>query len=228
MPTQALDVSTLLPDVDRILNVTGNIDDVEFPQSAAAEDVCLDALHELQEIVHGVEARGISEVPEIGREIEERAIKLIGRNEMGRVVEIVSRLGMILQPIRVFGSVIPNDVRQRQESKLFLHPVGHLVDLHVLFVDGRSGLEYIGGKGELVIDTVGRVAVAAVIQRGKVNHVVALVSEDLEKLRPRFKGTEPFAGDGLDCQAREGQVFPVERQGRLNAEIMLFSGGLRE
>jgi hypothetical protein len=228
MPSQAFDVGTLLPDIDRILDVTSDVDDVEFPQSAAAEDVCLDTLHELQEIVHSVEARGIPEVPEIGGEIEERCIKLIGSNEMGRVVEIISRLGMILQPIRVFGSVIPNDVRQRQESKLFLHPVGHLVDLYVLLVDGRSGFEDIGGKGELVVDAVGRVTVAAVIQRGKVNHVVALVFEDLEKLWPRCEGTEPFPGNGLDCHAREGQVFPVECQGRFNAEIMLFGGDLRE
>jgi hypothetical protein len=226
--SQSCDVGALLPDVDRILDVTGDVDNVEFPQSAAAKDVCFDALHELQEIVHRIDGRGISEVTEIGGEIEECGIKLIGSNEMGRVVEIVSSLRMVLQPIRVFGSVIPNDVRQRQESKLFLHSIGHLVDLLVLIVDARSGLEEIRGKGKLIVDAVGRVAVAAVIQGSKVNHVVALVFEDVEKLWPSFEGTEPFAGDGLDCQAGEGHVCPIKCQGRFNAEVMFFGGGLRE
>ena len=123
---------------------------------------------------------------------------------MGRVIEIVSRLGMILQPIGILGSVIPDHISQGQEPELLFHSIGHLVDLHMLIVDGGAGFEEIRGKGKLVVDTVGGIAVTAMIQGCKVNHVVPFIFNDAEKVWPIFEWTEPFAGDGLNCQASEG------------------------
>lgn len=69
----------------------------------------------------------------------------------------------------------------------------------MLFVDRGAFGEEIWCKGELIIDAVGGIAVAAMIQGSEMEHVVALVGEDFEEFGPFFKRSHPLASDRLDC-----------------------------
>src|SRR5438046_8276777 len=99
-------------------------------------------------------------------------------------MEIVASFRMILQPIRVFSCMIPNDISQCEQSELFLHHGRHLADLRILFFDTDFLFEKIWSKRKLIIDTVRRVAIAAMIQWSEMNHIVALGRKDFKEIRP--------------------------------------------
>src|SRR5271169_2263825 len=139
---------------------------------------------------------------------------------MRGVVEIISSLRAILQPIRILSCMIPNDICQREQSKFLFHAGCHPVNLLMLFFDTRALIEKIRSKCELVVDTVRRITVAAMIQGSKMNHIVTFAGKEFEETGPFRERPHPFCSDGLDSQSRERQVFAIEMQRWFDGKVV--------
>lgn len=116
----------------------------------------------------------------------------------------LTSLGVVLKPRAVVRGVVEHDVDHAQHAVVLLDLAECL--LHLLLLDVLREallLVQVVRERELVEDRVRAIALAALLERGEVDHVVPATAHALKVRGPLLEVAHPLGDDALDDEAVE-------------------------